>query len=262
MLRKLRAVQDYEDHFEDERHVRTALAAYYGMVSFLDDNIGRVLQALEASGLAEDTLVVYTSDHGDNLGTRTFWGKSNMYEEAVGVPLILQGAGVPRGRRVRTPVSLVDGYPTILEAVGVPPGAAERGLPGASLLGLAQGDDPERTVFSEYHAFASITGIFMVRFGRWKYVHYEGYRPQLYDLEADPGETRDLAAPTRRRSPRAIAAFARSAIRPKSRRAPSPTRPAASPSSAAPRRSARWAATPTPPPRAKPPASRREAAPP
>jgi choline-sulfatase len=193
VLRKLRAVQDYEDHFRDETHVRMAIAAYYGMVSFLDDNIGQVLSALEASGLGETTLVVYTSDHGDNVGTRTFWGKSNMYEEAVGVPLILQGPGVPRSRRVATPVSLVDGYPTILEAVGVPPIGAEADLPGASLLDLTQGEDPERTVFSEYHAVASITGIFMVRFGRWKYVHYQGYRPQLYDLEADPGETRDLA---------------------------------------------------------------------
>jgi choline-sulfatase len=151
------------------------------------------LSALEASGLGEDTLVVYTSDHGDNLGTRTFWGKSNMYEEAVGVPLIMQGPGVPRRRRVRTPVSLVDGYPTILDAVGVPRTDAERSLPGSSLLGLAQGEDPERTVFSEYHAFASITGIFMVRFGRWKYVHYQGYRPQLYDLEADPLEQENPA---------------------------------------------------------------------
>jgi choline-sulfatase len=75
----------------------------------------------------------------------------------------------------------------------VPPSAAERGLPGSSLLSLAQDKDPERTVFSEYHAVGSIAGIFMVRFGRWKYVHYEGYRPQLYDLEADPGETQDLA---------------------------------------------------------------------
>ncbi len=193
VLRKLRAVQDYEDHFRDETHVRMAIAAYYGMVSFLDDNIGQVLRALEAGGLREDTLVVYTSDHGDNLGSRTFWGKSNMYEEAVGVPLILRGRGVPRGRRVETPVSLVDGYPTILEAVGVPRTEAERGLPGSSLLDLAQGEDAGRTAFSEYHAVGSIAGIFMVRFGRWKYVHYEGYRPQLYDLEADPGETRDLA---------------------------------------------------------------------
>jgi choline-sulfatase len=170
-----------------------AVAAYYGMVSFLDDNIGQVLRALKASGLGKDTLVVYTSDHGDNLGTRTFWGKSNMYEEAVGVPLIMQGPGMSHGRRVGTPVSLVDGYPTILEAVGVPRIGAEANLPGGSLLGLAQGEDPERTVFSEYHAVASITGVFLIRFGRWKYVHYQGYRPQLYNLEADPGETRDLA---------------------------------------------------------------------
>src|SRR5690606_31616444 len=158
-----------------------------------DDNIGRVLGALEAAGLGSNTLVVYTSDHGDNLGTRTFWGKSNMYEEAVGVPLIVRGPEVPRGGRVRTPVSLVDGYPTILDAIGVPRDGDDAALPGRSLLELARGDDPERTVFSEYHAFAAVTGIFMVRFGRWKYVHYEGYRPQLYDLEADPGETRDLA---------------------------------------------------------------------
>ncbi len=100
MLRKLREVQNYEDHFRDEDHVRIALAAYYGMVSFLDDNIGRVLKALHETGLDDDTLVVYTSDHGDNLGTRTFWGKSNMYEEAVGVPLILKGPGIPAGHRV------------------------------------------------------------------------------------------------------------------------------------------------------------------
>ncbi|HEX8373614.1 MAG TPA: sulfatase-like hydrolase/transferase, partial [Geminicoccaceae bacterium] len=196
VLRKLREVQDYEDHFRDEEHVRTAVAAYYGMVSYLDHNIGRVLAALDASGLAEDTLVVYTSDHGDNLGSRTFWGKSNMYEESAGVPLILKGPGVPAGGRVPTPVSLVDGYPTIVEAVGLAPSAEEASLPGASLLRLAEAGPEDRTVLSEYHAVASITGIFMVRFGRWKYVHYEGYRPQLFDLDADPGETRDLALGT------------------------------------------------------------------
>ena len=98
--------------------MRTAIAAYYGMVSFLDDNVGRVLGALEDTGLADDTRVVYTSDHGDNLGTRSFWGKSTMYEESVGVPLVMRGAGVPRGQRVATPVSLVDGYQTLIEAIG------------------------------------------------------------------------------------------------------------------------------------------------
>jgi choline-sulfatase len=193
VLHKLREVQNYEDHFRDEEHVRIAVAAYYGMVSFLDDNIGRVLRALDETGLVDDTLVVYTSDHGDNLGTRTFWGKSNMYEESVGVPLILRGPGIPAGRRVATPVSLVDAYPTIVNAVGEILTAEEHAMPGRSLLSLIDGGDADRTVFSEYHAVGSLTGIFMVRFGRHKYVHYEGYRPQLFDLAADPMETRDLA---------------------------------------------------------------------
>ncbi|MGF1477384.1 MAG: sulfatase-like hydrolase/transferase [Geminicoccaceae bacterium] len=190
VLRKLREVQDYEDHFKDEDHVRTALAAYYGMVSFLDDNIGRILSTLDESGLTDDTLVVYTSDHGDNLGTRTFWGKSNMYDESAGIPLVCKGEGFEPGARIATPVSLIDGYPTICHGLGAEtPGD----LPGRPLHHIAKGAEPDRTVFSEYHAVASITGIFMVRFGRYKYVHYVGYRPQLYDLEADPFETRDLA---------------------------------------------------------------------
>lgn len=190
VLAKLREVQAYEDHFRDEEHIRTAMAAYYGMVSFLDDNVGRVLAALDAAGLADDTLVVYTSDHGDNLGARTFWGKSNMYEESAGIPLILRGPGVKAGARVATPVSLVDAHPTILDACGVAPHPDDADLPGRSLLGDL---DPDRTAFSEYHAVGSITGVFMVRFGRYKYIHFAGHRPQLFDLEADPLETRDLA---------------------------------------------------------------------
>jgi choline-sulfatase len=190
VLRKLREVQCYEEAFRDEDHVRTAIAAYYGMVSFLDDNIGRILATLEASGLGADTRVVYTSDHGDNLGTRTFWGKSNMYDESAGVPLIMAGPGIAQGKRVATPVSLVDAHPTIMECLGLP---TEEELPGRSLFSIAGGADADRTVLSEYHAVASITGVFMVRFGRYKYIHYEGYRPQLYDLEADPLETTDIA---------------------------------------------------------------------
>ena len=138
--------------------MRAALAAYYGMVSFLDDNIGRILNALGAAGLADDTLAVYTSDHGDNLGTRTFWGKSNMYDEAVGVPLILTGPGIPAGRRVKTPVSLVDCFPTILEGVGESLSTEDRALPGTSLLRLLNDEQADRIVFSEYHAVGSLTG--------------------------------------------------------------------------------------------------------
>ncbi|WP_035485363.1 sulfatase-like hydrolase/transferase [Geminicoccus roseus] len=192
VLRKLREVQDYEDYFRDETHVRTAIAAYYGMVSFLDDNIGKILAALDANGQAGNTTVVYTSDHGDNLGRRTFWGKSNMYEEAAGVPMLMRGPGVEAGKRVATPVSLVDVHATIMDVTGIRP-KADKELPGRSLRAIAEGADPDRTVFSEYHAVGAMTGMFMVRFGRFKLVHYEGYAPQLFDLEADPGETNDLA---------------------------------------------------------------------
>jgi choline-sulfatase len=193
VMRAMRDVMGADDYFRDEDHIRVAVAAYYGMVSFLDDNIGRVLTALREAGLEDDTLVVYTSDHGENLGTRTLWGKCNMYEESAGVPLMLKGPGVPAGRRVATPVSLVDCYPTIMDAVGETALAEDPALAGTSLLRLVDGADADRAAFCEYHAVGAITGFFMVRFGRYKYVHYDGHRPQLFDLESDPRETRDLA---------------------------------------------------------------------
>lgn len=113
-----------------------------------------------------------------------------MYEESAGVPLIMRGPEVEAGKRVTTPVSLVDIYPTICATAGI---SDDDTRPGRSLLDIANGAEPDRTVFSEYHAVASITGIFMVRFGRFKYAHYQGHRPQLFDLDADPYETHDLA---------------------------------------------------------------------
>jgi choline-sulfatase len=163
------------------------------MVTFLDDNIGRVLRALEEAGLADSTRVIYTTDHGDNLGVRGLWGKSVMYEESAAIPLVMAGAGIQPGTAIDTPVSLVDVYRTALEAVGCPLSGDDLALPSRSLWGIAAGARPERTVLSEYHAAASITGSFMIRRGRWKYIHYVGYRPELYDLAADPGETTDLA---------------------------------------------------------------------
>lgn len=194
VLRKLREVQNYEDHFQDDNHVRLAIAAYLGMVSFLDDNIRQILETLKASGLDEETLVIYSSDHGDNLGNRTFWGKSNMYEESAGVPLIMRGRNVPVGKRIKSAVSLVDAYPTIIEAVGLPVNEADRDLPGTSLFHILDNSDDDRTILSEYHAVGAITGMFMVRFGKYKYIRYEGYPSQLFDLETDPKETENLAS--------------------------------------------------------------------
>ena len=185
---------NYDDYFESPADVKKALSGYFGLVSYLDENIGKVLGALRDAGLADDTVVMYTSDHGDNLGARGLWGKSTMYEEIAGVPMILAGPGVPAGKRVATPVSHVDAFPTIVEIAGE---KMPSGFPGFSLLRIAEGAKPDRTVLCEYHGMGSSTGAFAVRVGKWKYVHYAKYAPQLFDLKADPDETRDLAADSR-----------------------------------------------------------------
>jgi len=182
---------NYDDYF-DEETVRVAVAAYFGLCSFLDDNIGKVLRALEAAGLSDDTHVLYTSDHGDNLGSRGLWGKSTMYEEAAAVPMIMAGPGLPEGTTCETHVSHVDCYPTFLEANGVPLTEQERAYPGDSLFDIIDGATPRRNVFSEYHAMGSTTGAFMIRHGKYKFVYYPKYEAQLYDLEVDPEEMNDL----------------------------------------------------------------------
>ena len=176
----------------DAPMVRRAIAAYMGLVSFLDHNVGRILAAIEAAGLSENTRVVYASDHGDNLGTRGMWGKSTMYEESAGIPLIMAGPEVPRGNVCDVPVTLADGFPTFVHALGATPHPDDAALPGHSLLDIAQGWVPARTVLSEYHAAGAATGSYMIRHGRYKYIHYVGMPPMLFDLEADPGERDDL----------------------------------------------------------------------
>ncbi len=201
VLRALRLCLNHDDHFDEER-VRTALRAYYGMVSCLDHNIGRVLAALDASGQTDATRIMYASDHGENLGNRGIWGKFVMYEESAGVPLILAGPDVPRGKVLSTPVSLVDVFPTVLDAVGRETNPDEA-RPGESLLQLAQGGNADRTILCEYHAVGAITGCFMLRRARWKYVHYVGYQPQLFDMAADPHEQTDLGESEAHQSVRA-----------------------------------------------------------
>ena len=191
-IQAMRECQVYDEAF-DERKVRKAIAAYFGLVSFVDHNVGRLVKALESNGLAADTRIIYTSDHGDNLGARGLWGKSNMYEDSAAVPMIMAGPEVPQGVACTEPVSLVDCFPTIVDCVGLKPDPADRDLPGAPLLDVVSGTASHRTVMSEYHAAGSATGAFMIRKGKLKYVYYVGMPAQLFDLEADPYERRDLA---------------------------------------------------------------------
>ena len=181
----------YDEPF-DPPMVRRAIRAYFGLVSFLDDNIGQILRAVQATGLGASTRIMYSSDHGDNLGTRGMWGKSTMYEESAGIPLLMSGPDIPRGNVTDAPVSLADAYPTFLQATGLQPSGSASGYPGHSLIEIADGYVPRRTVLSEYHAAAAATGAFMVRHGRYKYVHYVGMPPMLFDLHSDPFERKDL----------------------------------------------------------------------
>lgn len=182
------------DRYFDEQKMREAKVAYYGLTSFMDNCTGRILTALAASGQAENTVVVYVSDHGDMMGDQGFWTKQVMYEQSAGVPMIVAGPGVPERRRVTTGATLLDLSATAIDATAVAHDETSRALPGISLRKLACAeDDPERTILSEYHDGGSTTGTFMVRWQKWKYVHYVGNDPQLFDLNADPDELLNLA---------------------------------------------------------------------
>lgn len=195
-----------EDEPFTEEQLRNLSAAYYAACSHLDEQIGRVLAALDELGLTASTRVIYTSDHGESLGARGLTGKFTLYDESAAVPLILAGPGVPAGRTVSTPVSLVDCYPTVVAAAG---GRPAPGLPGADLWRLAAAPPQERTVFSEYHALGSTAAAYLLRDARYKYLHYVDAPPQLFDLQADPEERRDLAAAGDARAPALLRRFER-----------------------------------------------------
>jgi choline-sulfatase len=171
---------------------RVAMAAYLGLISFMDAQVGRVLGALDSAGLRDNTRIIYTSDHGENAGVRGFWGKSNHYQEAVAIPMIVAGAGIPAGKLCTTPASLADAYPSVLDGVGLSADGDQ--VPGRSLFELAnKPDDQQRIVFSEYHAAGSPSASYMLRKGRFKFIYYVRFTPELFDLVSDPEESENLA---------------------------------------------------------------------
>ena len=193
-VEKQNAFMDSEAKFKSEEERLSAMASYYGLCTWLDSNVGRILDTLESEGFKESTTVVYTSDHGDNVGARGLWGKSNLYQESTAIPLIISGPGAPNGV-CETPVSLLDLSCTIADHFGT---SIEAAAGSKSLYSIADGPvEPDRPVFSEYHAAGSVSGAYMLRKGRWKYHHYVGFNPELFDLETDPEETTNLASDPR-----------------------------------------------------------------
>lgn len=195
-VEKQNALMDSESTFKNTEERLSAMASYFGLCSWLDHNIGQVLNALNTSSHANNTTVIYTSDHGDNVGARGLWGKSNMYEESCAIPLIASGPDYAPGAVCDTPVSLLDLSVSIATHFNTKIESCEQ-------AGIAVGDDlarlskaptdADRIVFSEYHAAGAVTGAFMIRRGRWKFIHYVGFEPELFDLEQDPEELHNLA---------------------------------------------------------------------
>jgi choline-sulfatase len=173
----------------DDPESLTALRrAYYALVTYVDGKLGELLDALEQTGQSDDTVVVFTSDHGDMLGERRMVQKRCFYEWSVRVPLLLRFPGRRgAGTRVDRPVSLLDLTPTLLDVAGVPE-AKRLPLPGTSLL-----LDDERTIFSEYHVEKVRAPCFMARRGRHKLIYVHGHERRLFDVVSDPGEWTDLA---------------------------------------------------------------------
>lgn len=192
VVQALRKSKNYFDMWHED-DLRRIAAGYAALITFLDEQVARVMSVVEELGLLANTRLVYTTDHGEMLGAHGLFGKSCLYEEAIGVPLILAGPDVPSGKVVGEIGSHVDLFPTILEAVGTPLTKADGDLPGRSLWPAIHGADRQRTGFAEYHATGSLAGSFMFREGDRKLIYHVDAPSQLFDLAADPNEQNDLA---------------------------------------------------------------------
>ena len=168
--------------------VRQHLADYYAYITFLDDQVGRILDALKASGLYDQTIIVFSSDNGLAIGSHGLFGKQNLYDHATHEPLVFVGPGIPQGRQCREFCYLFDVFPTLGQLCGVP---APPGSEGMSLAPWLRGGSvpPREAIFTAYSATQRA-----VRDDRWKLIVYPQInQTQLFDLQHDPAETKDLA---------------------------------------------------------------------
>jgi len=168
--------------------VKDLLRVYYSMVDYLDQQVGRIVERLEANGMAENTIIIYSSDHGMSVGSHGLRGKQNMYEHTINVPLIIAGPGIAAGSTSQAQVYLRELYPTTCELAGVP---VPEAVTAESFAPVLNGE-------TESHHEA-IFGYFkdtqrMIRVDDWKLIVYpQAQRSQLFDLKSDPKELRDLS---------------------------------------------------------------------
>ena len=196
--RRVHHVCDLGRYQQTEDRVLRARHAYYAAISYVDDKVGQILAALEATGLAGQTIVLFTSDHGEMLGERGLWYKMNFFEWSARVPLIVWAPARFVPHRVSSHVSLMDLLPTVVDLAsggGASPRLAEP-VDGQSLVPLLQGGERHgpHSAIGEILCEGAIAPCFMIRRDRYKYVYSEPDPEQLYDLESDPNEITNLAA--------------------------------------------------------------------
>ena len=176
----------------DPELARRRIARYYANLAQTDDCVGKVLDALKEFGLEDDTIVLYTADHGDMLGAHGIWGKGVFYEPSAGVPLLFRVPGMTASSvHCQTPVSLVQVLPTLAELCGLP---TPEGIDGSSFVASLRepGRTRETTVFAENNLPSRHPGS-MIRHGDYKYCYYVDDMPELYNLRTDPNEMKNLA---------------------------------------------------------------------
>lgn len=183
--RRLLHNQKADQRVYSDAYHQHEMAMYLARIEYVDMQLGRLLDALDAAGRADDTVVIFTADHGENMGRHGIWGKMNFYEEAQRIPLYVRQPG-GEARVIDTPVSLVDLLPTLADL-----GGADVTFPidGHSLAPLLAGKtQPSRTVFSEYHGYRAPGGLYMTLVNDFKYCHNVNEPDELYDLRTDPQE--------------------------------------------------------------------------
>lgn len=175
-----------------EEDIKQSRRAYFANISYIDDKIGEILEALETTNQSENTIIIFCSDHGDMLGERGLWFKMCMYEGSARVPLMISAPSMKIGK-ISKPVSNVDILPTIAELAGVSMDEIMPWTDGQSIVAMSNGAERNGPVFIEYAAEGSYAPLVTIRTERYKFNHCELDPPQLFDMQEDPHELTNLA---------------------------------------------------------------------
>lgn len=184
---------DYKNFNVTEEDVRRSRRAYFANISYLDEKLGELIDTLTRTRMLDKTHILFCSDHGDMLGERGLWFKMNFFEGSARVPLMISGPGVTPGLFTQ-PTSNLDVTPTLCDLAGISMDEIMPWTDGMSLTGMMKGENRSAPVLMEYAAEGSYAPLVCIREGKWKYIHCALDPDQLFDLEADPLELRNLAA--------------------------------------------------------------------